>query len=460
MAEAIANSVEDHLIEGLSFKLRPGASYVTDRRFVTFFPSGSNTYSPIGAKVIKIVLADSNWMDPTTIKFMYKLTNKDGAAAHLLKPLGGPHVFFRRARLICGGVVVEDIDYYNRVHQMFDTLLPAEKRLNDQIEGFGNFAHEINDADNTLGFSDNDYLGGYVKGGDARWCMFTPLFGVFHQDKYLPLRYCPITIELEIVNSYTDPIVSVNGAQPDGAPTTPDNTSMQWEISVVQVKCDVVTLDNALDNEYAQHLLSGKSLPINFSSYVSQVQIVPNGDFMPKINIARSLTRLKSVFITLFRDSAADPVKAGAMSNYGGDTTMYKECNFFYHPAFGYNYEIAIEPEFIMSLGAKLFPEYPIRSSAEFFYQLKKAIGTHHSATHTVNILPKNYRFNKFIIGIDCEKILQASFTGFNTKNNELLRIDFRKLGVDNNTSAHRIYTVLHTNKILTIRDTGVELYD
>ena len=35
--EAHANAVEDHLIEGLSFKIRPGASYVTDRRFVTFF---------------------------------------------------------------------------------------------------------------------------------------------------------------------------------------------------------------------------------------------------------------------------------------------------------------------------------------------------------------------------------------------------------------------------------------
>ena len=31
MVEAMANSVEDYLIDGLSFKLAPGASYVTDR---------------------------------------------------------------------------------------------------------------------------------------------------------------------------------------------------------------------------------------------------------------------------------------------------------------------------------------------------------------------------------------------------------------------------------------------
>ena len=35
--EAHAQSVEDNLIDSLSFKLRAGASYVTDRRSVTFF---------------------------------------------------------------------------------------------------------------------------------------------------------------------------------------------------------------------------------------------------------------------------------------------------------------------------------------------------------------------------------------------------------------------------------------
>ena len=36
MVEAHANSTEDYLIEGLSFKLAQGASYVTNRRSVSF----------------------------------------------------------------------------------------------------------------------------------------------------------------------------------------------------------------------------------------------------------------------------------------------------------------------------------------------------------------------------------------------------------------------------------------
>ena len=34
--EATTNAIEDHLIDSISFKLAPGASYVNDRRSVSF----------------------------------------------------------------------------------------------------------------------------------------------------------------------------------------------------------------------------------------------------------------------------------------------------------------------------------------------------------------------------------------------------------------------------------------
>ena len=55
MVDSMASSVEDYLIEGLSFKLNPGASYVTERRSVSYFTAGSNIYqSGCGARVIGI----------------------------------------------------------------------------------------------------------------------------------------------------------------------------------------------------------------------------------------------------------------------------------------------------------------------------------------------------------------------------------------------------------------------
>ena len=43
--------------------------------------------------------------------------------------------------------------------------------------------------------------------------------------------------------------------------------SANWDVTDIQVKCDLLTLDNSHDNEYASHLPSGEKLPINFSTW-------------------------------------------------------------------------------------------------------------------------------------------------------------------------------------------------
>ena len=106
--ESHAQSVEDNLIDSLSFKLKPGASYVTDRRSVTYFPQGGNSYSSTGVKVIKILLTGDQWLDPSTVKIQFRFTN-DHSTDALVPFTVGAHGFFRRFRLICGGQIVEDV---------------------------------------------------------------------------------------------------------------------------------------------------------------------------------------------------------------------------------------------------------------------------------------------------------------------------------------------------------------
>ena len=40
----------------------------------------------------------------------------------------------------------------------------------------------------------------------ARRVMFKPMLGLFNQEEITPLRYCPIQIELEFVNSQADAV--------------------------------------------------------------------------------------------------------------------------------------------------------------------------------------------------------------------------------------------------------------
>ena len=138
------------------------------------------------------------------------------------------HGVFRRLRILCGGQIVEDINEYNRLHEMFHIMKPPGQRTNDGIEGFG----------------DDEIL--YVN--DTRTVCFTPMSGLLRQEKYLPIRYTPLQLELEVVSSGDEFVNKVDAS----------HQSESFKLSDIQLKCDLVTLDNTLDNEYAHHLFSGK----------------------------------------------------------------------------------------------------------------------------------------------------------------------------------------------------------
>ena len=340
-----AQSVDDAFIGGLSYKLKAGASYVTHRRSVSYFASGGNIYSPDGIKVMKFNITGDQWLDPSTYRVAFQLNNHNGNNGDgfqiMVQPLSwNPAVFFRRARLICGGQVVEDIDDFNRLSLMLTDLLPEDDQHDIACECFGNFdfvkGAAAQAADQRKSYRQTGYdLSGNV--GLARRVMFKPMLGLFNQDKLLPLRYCPIQIELEFVNSQDD-AATIGTAEgfTNGA---------KWDISDIQCKCDLLTLGNSLDNEYASHLLSGKSLPINFNTWNHTNQSIGN-DKNFSAHITRAVIRLKSIFITLHKP----------------DGVAYKQANDFYHPA-GTNGLMTLSNEH--SIQGQIFSK-PIRISCQF----------------------------------------------------------------------------------------------
>ena len=100
-------------------------------------------------------------------------------------------------RIAARGTIIEDIENFNRVSELFHILQSPVSRLNDSIEGFG-----YNDTIDKL--DTQAKLPGITT---FQTVMFKPLCGLFQQTKYLPLRYCPIEFELELANQY-DPSVT------------------------------------------------------------------------------------------------------------------------------------------------------------------------------------------------------------------------------------------------------------
>lgn len=457
MVEAIANGVEDKLIDGLSFKLSPGASYVVDRRSVTYHPQGSNIYKPsAGTKLIRIVLTGDNWLDPSTFRIMFDVNNDDTTVGKYLRPLGGPWCFFRRMRILCAGQLVEDIMDYNRIHEMMHIMIASESRANDAAEAFGNLWNSHAWYKGEVNITNFQGIGP----GQKLAVLFKPLSGVLNQNKMLPIRYAPVTIELELVDDVLEPIVS-NFVGAGATDFKADNTSLQWSLTNVQVKVDVCTLDNALDNSYAQHLLSGKSLPISYNTFVSQMQTIAGQD-APTINVSRALTRLKSVFVTLNKDFV----------NNRANVVGLKFWNDFFSPMWEANHDgtwthdPSGEFEFQLQIGSKLYPEYPIRSHNEAYYQLKKTLGVQASAVHNFDVSAVEYRSNKFVLGTDCERVLDAGFTGINTRAGDLMTVKLKYAGkgaLSNGSHANladRLHIVLHSDQIMEIRDSGVSVFD
>ena len=122
---------------------------------------------------------------------------------------------------------------------MVQMMEDEDKRLQDSIEGFG-----------------DDTPDALVQNATRTVC-FSPLSGLLKQNKNLPIRYCPLQFEFEIVSNVAD---AVSG-------------STAFTINNVQLKADILTLDNYLENEISGHLLSGKSLPIHYSTWTTASQI-------------------------------------------------------------------------------------------------------------------------------------------------------------------------------------------
>ena len=477
--EVFSSSVEDQLVDSLSYKLSPGSSYITDRKSVSYFQLGSNIYSTTtGTKLIRFVINGDDWLDATnTLRIFFDIRNTNANANTPLRVIGGPYSFFRRMRVLCGNTLVEDIDYYNRVHYMFDVMRARHVRDNEDAEAFDTRFDSPkyqpcfqNNSTNpayvqypfgTLSNFADSYIS--VNAGQSKTVSFKPLSGLLSCGKLLPIRWAPITVELELVQNAYDPIISVEdaalGIEIDGANGATSNTSVTWQIENPVIKVDICTLDNALNNEYASLLLSGKALPINYSSFVTQLQSIAGQT--PSVNITRALSRLKSVFVTF--DQAFAAAKA---ANQDVHIQVWKKpWNDFFHPMSykGFVYDHNYELEYQLQIGSKLFPEYPMRNLQECFYQLRKCMGTETSNFHSLDITPFDYRNHKHIVAFDTEKMLGSAFTGLNMKTGSLMTLKVKAANIATLTSAmmpDTVYLVLHFDSILNIRDTSVEVFE
>lgn len=277
--ETHISSSEDRLISGLHFNGRNTASYIVARRACTFAPSNAAAWTPRG--LLRFNLADhSGWLDGNTVRLCMTITNNH--ATSTLSPVGiSPACMLRRVRIIANGsCICEDIEEYGRVFQMFSYLLPSQRRFSNMVESWGG----LTGATGTIGMPD---MPDPIPANTSRQVCVQLLSPLLTQGKMLPLAMLPLTIELELADK--DECF--------------EGTGNNWTITRPRLLADCCDLDQTLQNSYAAHLLSGKSLPIYTHGLYSVRSAIPDGSSLYTLPIARGFTRLSTIYVSFYNNA-------------------------------------------------------------------------------------------------------------------------------------------------------------
>ena len=132
--------------------------------------------------------------------------------------------------------------------------------------------------------------------GESKSVSFKPLCGILSQSKYLPMMWGGLVFEFELIGDKGDAFAdSVAGGY-----FLPTDTGSDWSMSDVRLTADVVVLDSALMNSYSQHVLEGKSLNIQYGTYITMQQTVAEDSV--SVNVSRAVSRLKTIFCSFDHD--------------------------------------------------------------------------------------------------------------------------------------------------------------
>ena len=494
--ENYLNSTDDALIKNLDFSLPSSTNYIINRRSVLYQPVGSSNISHSANRNLKFkITGEDGWIDPATVRVQYTLSNTGADPLNLLAPALASN-FFRRLRII-SGQPIEEIDYYNRYCVMMNVLKPHDARMSESMEQFnimdtlssvppneagaGAFPNSASVDFNMMSYNIQ------IPAGESRTVLFHLNCGLFNQHNFLPLRYMPLEIELQLCDNIDDPLVGVAGA----------NT--RYELQNIQLHADVLTLDSSLDNEFSSHILEGKTLSLHLNSFYHHLQHIPAGSDRPVFTMARAFTRLKRCYLTFYkrlRGLSVDGAGANATLVYNDNNiTTLKECNLFWHPQLlsvnpavnlinhrltadadapadnitynpykynGVNFDSQVQ------VGGKLVPENYVRTSSEALYHLKKSLNIHHNgSTYSLGMTPQEYRTHKHIQAFDFQKAIGVFGSGISTKSGDLLTIKLQNLISKNNRNqnmnggtADLMFALLEYDMIIDISDSGISVLD
>jgi hypothetical protein len=415
MEHALSAS-EEELLHSLDFKLSPSSSYVIQRTSSCFYPTGSSTFSPTGVSVARVQLTSESFLDPETIRIQFTVTNLDPVQNLAFKT--GPWGFWSRQRLLCGGTLLEDVFFANRINEMLtQSLQPTNSAINEYTEGFnisGNGTEQLNQ--------------------NASWTVnFKPYcLGILHCRKMWPAFAAGggLTLELYLADAVECTL-----------------NTQQWQLSNLQVQCDTLLLDSALENSYRRMLLEGKTLSIGYSTFNSILHSIPAGTGNVAIPIVRAATRIRGVLLSFGQGNNdptvfAHPDRVANLARSNQKPPRLQDSTL----------------QLMVALGAKRYPIKPIDSASFFFENLRKLMNVYSTTLGGLNIAPLSYLTTRFIMGVSMERVVGQWGSGVSSRQGDLIYAQFT--GIPAASTVDRCYVTIINDQIAELSAAGCTVFD
>ena len=416
--DALVATVEDDVLPGLAYSLgsKRGAAYVKERNLSTFHPATSNTYSIPSQRVLRVVLSDSgsSMLDLSTVRVACTIRNTGAEDLYLT----GRHLacMFQRATVRVKGVITDDVSYYHRLVGTLMNLRPINSLYSDGVSqlgtGFSDYStityNNTSGNDRTSRLPNGMILSGPevdpIPANGSRKVVFDlPGLSLFNSHYLLPIGRFPVELTLELVS---DPKLVCATKFVNDAGASAGTLSTSFTLDDVQIKADTLLLDSAVTANIDEALTGGKPLTLHLRPWTVQRYTV--GVTGASINFSqifsRAYSRLLSMFINFMPKKI--PVSAGwwTESNLFAAWHGIKNDDAAWLPGTKPTYNHDRDTfRFQVQLGSQLYPQVPIQSFAESYYQLQKCVG---ALTTGVGIASgPTYRSTNFHAAIDFERV-------------------------------------------------------
>jgi len=498
------DSLEPELILPLASELvtdmKP-AEYVLSRSSSTWRSSTADGISSHG--VIRVTLAaEQGWLAPETVRVQMTVNNLAPISSPFESPLvwnGGGHVpstvfhdlqpasggagFIQRVRVLCAGTLVEDISDYGRLSEMFLSLSSEDKVLNQDISDFPSIP--------VGGVFHNTSFKKGIPGGKSRTVSFPlSVCGMFNTLKYVPLKFCPITLEIVIApvsvclaQGHVNMAYDMDPDYHDSPQYATGNDvgravdrSQQFNITNFQIKGDVVMLDSGIDEQLKQSMMNGNKMTLRLPTYTTDSMNL-SGTPNPTLMMSRSLNSIRAVWVTFY---AAGKSAAGLHTDSTGNSVSYghlTEANSFHtpkeeqtggnHPRGAYSLTTDdLDLTAQLAVGHKLFPDFPMTCPSEMYESLLRAMGVHASNHTSTSLRSREYRTgDRFVLAWNLERAPQfSSLSGLAVTNGENIQVRLQNMSnahTEGDSGRHALtkaFVTLEHDIMLEIQASGVSV--